>query len=243
MPGPGASRSTKKAVVSKDSSQQQTNQTSDQQGWSSGGIPTVTYITSSVPTAADPNFIEKKTEAQLNQELFNMSPAERIALANKLKASNYSVGPINGQATRLLRKAWLDAHADLQNEIAAGQQLDLNRYLSANQGLDGGSGAPFQRKIISSDTEAAGLINTVYEKLLGRKASDDELKQYTTTLQKAQEKSPLKYTDTAGAGYTQRGGLDANQFLIEQISQNDEAKANRVLQAYSAMMDVFGGLR
>lgn len=241
MPGPGASRSPKKTTVSTQASDQQSS--SNSQGWNSGGIPSVTFITSSVPTPSDPNFIEKKTEAQLNQELINMSPAERIAIANKLKNANYRVGPVNGQVTRLLRTAWINAHSDLQEEISSGQQLDLNRYLAANTGQGSGAGAPFERKAISSETEAASLVNKVYKDLLGREADANELKRYTIQLQKAQEKNPLKYTDTAGAGYTQRGGLDSNQFLIEQISQNDEAKANRVLQAYSAMMDVFGGLR
>ena len=38
-------------------------------------------------------------------------------------------------------------------------------------------------------------------------------------------------------------GLDKEQFLIEKISGTDEAKANKVLDAYTTVVNMLGGLR
>ena len=196
------------------------------------------------------------TQAQLISKYGNMSPDARKALASKLKAAGFRV-PVTGAYNEKVRAAYLDANIALNDEIKLLQQNDptrlsqvaynLDSYLADLAGAGTSTGAagsqPFQRKIISNATEAAALINNVYADLLGRKASKKELEKYTSALQKAQEANPLKYTDTAGAGYTQRGGLDSQQFLIEQLAGTDEAKAYKVLNAYEAVNKLFGGLQ
>jgi hypothetical protein len=119
----------------------------------------------------------------------------------------------------------------------------LTGYLQQQKIANAGSGSgsqDFERKTIYDPTQAASVINTVYADLLGRQASQKELDKYTKDLQKAQAANPLKYTNTAGAGYTQQGGIDPQQFLIQQISGTDEAKANQVMNYYNGFKNLIG---
>lgn len=182
-------------------------------------------------------------------ELYNMTDAQRLQRAQQLKNAGYNV-PVTGKYNDVLVSQMSNAisAAKLQAQ-SLGQQFD-NSYLSgylqqqqianAAMGGSGSSNAPFQRKQISNITEAAGLINAVYSDLLGRQASKKELDKYTKALQAAQEANPVKYTDTAGAGYTARGGLDAQQFLIQQVAGTDEAKARQVSNFYDVFKNTIG---
>lgn len=206
------------------------------------------YITSSIATAADPGRLEKKTEAQLNQELMNMTQQERISYANRLKSAGYSVGNITGAVTKTLRRAWLDAHSDLTNEITAGQQLDLTSFLDINKGGGGtgGSGVSIQAAQIN-ETSAEALINKLFQDLTGYKATSKQIAQYTKELRKAQAASPTRtaYT-TSGGGVTNSmttGGIDTAQFLTGQIEETQPAINKRATDAYTIMLDELGGLR
>lgn len=180
-------------------------------------------------------------------ELYNMSDADRMQIAQTLKNAGYKV-PLTGKFNDLLVSQWSNVTAAAKMQAQQlGQTFDknyLNGYLQqqqiANAAMGGGAGAPFQRKQISNVTEAAGLINAVYSDLLGRQASQKELTKYTKALQAAQEANPVKYTDTAGAGYTARGGLDAQQYLIQQIAGTDEAKARQVNNFYDIFKKTIG---
>jgi len=73
---------------------------------------------------------------------------------------------------------------------------------------------------LSSATQAKADINKAFEDLLGREATDKELKALTVILNDAQKKNPSKYVD--GVTY---GGLDKEQFLIDVITSGKyEAK-------------------
>jgi hypothetical protein len=82
-------------------------------GWNSGGIGDITYITSSIPTAANPNNVQKTTQKELIRKFLEMSPQERIGIGNQLKGAGYQVGGLTGQATTDLRNAYLKAYDDL----------------------------------------------------------------------------------------------------------------------------------
>jgi hypothetical protein len=66
---------------------------------------------------------------------------------------------------------------------------------------------------LSSPTQAKGDINKIFGDLLGRQASDKELKALTSILNDAQKKNPSRYVD--GITY---GGLDKEQFLTDLIT-------------------------
>jgi hypothetical protein len=221
--------------------------------YNSGVIPEVTYITSSIPTAANPNNVEKTTQKELIRKFLEMSPQERIGIGNQLKAAGYPVGGLTGQATKDLRNAYLKAYDDLNQEIILGQQLDFNTFLAREKGT-GGAGAgprqPYTQEQEINDLSAKTLIDGIVKNLTGRNATDDEVAQYTAMIRNQQKKNPLvtAYTTKGGqtAGSKTTGGFgeqEAQQFLLDKISQGDEAKANRALDAYSAVVDLFGGLR
>jgi hypothetical protein len=222
-------------------------------GYNSGVIPDVTYITSSIPTASSPNNVEKTTQKELIRKFLEMSPQERIGIGNRLKGAGYQVGGLTGQATTDLRNAYLKAYDDLNQEIILGQQLDINTFLAREQSA-GGDGAgprkPYTQEQEINDLSAKILIDGIVKKLVGRDATKDEIVEYTAMIRNQQKKNPLvtAYTtsgkDTVGSKATGGfGAEEAQQFLIDKISAGDEAKANKALDAYSAVVELFGGLR
>ena len=180
-------------------------------------------------------------------ELYNMTDPQRLQIAQTLKNAGYKV-PQTGKFNDTLVAQWSNVTMAAQMQAQSiGQPFDKN-YLTgylqqqqiANAAMGSTGSQDFQRKTIYDPTQAAAVINTVYNDLLGRQASEKELAKYTKALQKAQAANPLKYTDTAGAGYTQQGGLDPQQFLIQQISGTDEAKANQVMGYYNTFKNLIG---
>ena len=179
-------------------------------------------------------------------ELYNMTDAERLQIAQTLKNAGYKV-PVTGKFNDTLVTQWSNVNmaAKLQAQ-QIGQPYDKNYltgYLQQQAIVNAASGAgaqDFQRKTIYDPTQAASVINVVYNNLLGREASAKELAKYTKILQEAQRKNPVKYTDTAGAGYTATGGLDPQQFLVQQIAGTDEAKAQRVNGFYDVFKKTIG---
>lgn len=216
-------------------------------------ISDVSYITSSIPTAANPNNVEKTTQKELIRKFLEMSPQERIGIGNRLKSAGYQVGGLTGQATKDLRNAYLKAYDDLNQEILIGQQLDLNTFLTREASAGTGAGGPRQLYTQAqeiNDMAAKTLINTIIRGQNSRDATDEEIAKYTAEIRAQQKKNPLvtAYTTKGGqtTGSTTTGGFgqqEAQQFLLDKISQGDEAKANRALDAYSAVVGLFGGLR
>lgn len=222
--------------------------------WNSGVINDVSYITSSIPTAANPNNVERTTQKELIRKFLEMSPQERIGIGNRLKSAGYQVGGLTGQATKDLRNAYLKAYDDLNQEILIGQQLDFNTFLTREASAGGGAGqgprAPYTQDQEINDMSAKTLIDGIVKNLTGRNATDDEVAQYTAMIRAQQKKNPLVTTyktkggQTVGSSTTGGfGAQEAQQFLLDKVSQGDEAKANRALDAYSAITDLFGGLR
>lgn len=221
--------------------------------WNSTGIADFTYITSTIPTAANPNNVEKITQKELIRNFLEKSPQELIGIGNRLKGAGYQVGSLTGKPTRDLRNAYLKAYSDLNEEITVyGQQLDFNTYLTKEQGAGGTGGGPrepYTQAQEINDMSAKALINAVIRDQKRRDATDEEVARYTAQIRSEQKKNPLvtAYTNKGSktVGSTTTGGFgtqEAQQFLLDKVSQGDEAKANRALDAYSAVVDLFGGI-
>jgi hypothetical protein len=86
-------------------------------------------------------------------------------------------------------------------------------FNTAAKAAGAGSGTSLPQSYVSSETQAKGDINTVFSKILGRKASDKEVLAITKILNDAQKKNPSTYVD--GVTY---GGLDKEQFLTDLIT-------------------------
>jgi hypothetical protein len=86
-------------------------------------------------------------------------------------------------------------------------------FKTAIKSAGGGPVASPPQSYISSASQAKGDINKIFGDLLGRQATDKELKALTSILNDAQKKNPSKYVD--GVTY---GGLDKDQFLLDLVT-------------------------
>jgi len=181
--------------------------------------------------------------------LYNMSDVDRKILAQRLKNAGYKVA-VTGKYSDKLLSAYSTASmkAALQSQMV-GQPFTVGQYLdqeAAAKIAEGGTGGPKVRKEtrISDTTTAKALIDAIFQDTLGRKASGKEILKYTKNLQAAQKAAPTvtNYATSGGTTTsTTTGGINEQQYLIDQIAGTDEAKTNQVLGYYKAFMDALGG--
>lgn len=181
--------------------------------------------------------------------LYNMSEPDRKILAQRLKNAGYKVA-VTGKYSDKLLSAYSTASmkAALQSQMV-GQAFTVGQYLdqeAAARIAEGGTGGPKVRKEtrISDQTTAKALIDAIFQDTLGRKASGKEILKYTKNLQAAQKAAPTVTTYGTSGGVTSAtttGGINEQQYLIDQIAGTDEAKTNQVLGYYKTFMDALGG--
>ena len=182
--------------------------------------------------------------------LYNMPEPDRKILAQRLKNAGYKVA-VTGKYSDKLLSAYSTASmkAALQSQMV-GQQFTVRQYLdqeaAARIAEGGASGGPSVRREtrISDQTTAKALIDAIFKDTLGRKASGKEILKYTKAIQTAQKASPTvtRYSTSGGVtSSTTTGGINEQQYLIDQIAGTDEAKANQVLGYYQTFMNALGG--
>mgnify|MGYP001188617022 CR=1 FL=1 len=179
------------------------------------------------------------------------SPALVSGWSKLLKSSGYYKGKITDKYTPALQDAF-DRAEQARLSISSVRPLTRDAFIREaidNQAGGAGSGAatPITKYIdvaVTPSSKAKDIINAIILDTLGRQATDAEVKKYTAALNAAEKKAPTttKYT-TSGATRTSSttGGLDTQQYLIDQISGTDEAKANKVLGFYETFMNALGG--
>jgi hypothetical protein len=182
-------------------------------------------------------------------ELYNLSEPDRKIIAQRLKNAGYKVA-VSGKYSDKLLAAYSSASqkAALQSSLI-GQVFTVGQYLdqeAAARIAEGGTGGPSVRKEtrISDQTTAKALIDAIFQDTLGRKASGKEILKYTKNLQAAQKAAPTVTTYATSGGTTSAtttGGINEQQYLIDQIAGTDEAKTNQVLGYYKTFMDALGG--
>ena len=184
------------------------------------------------------------------RELYNLSEVDRKIIAQKLKNAGYKVA-VTGKYSDKLLSAYSTASmkAALQSQMV-GQRFTVGQYLdqeAAARLAEGGAGdGPSVRREtrISDQTTAKALIDAIFKDTLGRKASSKEILKYTKAIQTAQKASPTVTTYSTSGGVTSAtttGGINEQQYLIDQIAGTDEAKANQVLGYYQTFMNALGG--
>ncbi len=182
--------------------------------------------------------------------LYNMPEPDRKILAQRLKNAGYKVA-VTGKYSDKLLSAYSTASmkAALQSQMV-GQQFTVGQYLdqeaAARLAEGGAGGGPSVRKEtrISDQTTARALIDAIFRDTLGRKASGKEILKYTKAIQAVQKASPTVTTYSTSGGVTSStttGGVNEQQYLIDQIAGTDEAKANQVLGYYQTFMNALGG--
>lgn len=193
------------------------------------------------------------TSANVNEQMANaplmlsqFSAPERKRLAQALKDAGYNV-PVTGVYNDLLKSAYVQAILDNNGRnTELKQNNDVNTYLvlkarevKAIQGAggDGGRGGdlPAGTVSISTASEAAGLIEKVFQAELTRPPTPEEVKREFDALVKQEKKfssvtRPVKRVGPNGQEYIEYvGGIDRNQFLADRIRNTDEYK-NRKTQ-------------
>jgi hypothetical protein len=198
---------------------------------------------------------ERATLAELASMYQRMAPEFRKATAQKLKNAGYNV-PVTGKYSARVREAFIQATQDLSDEITYLQQNDPARLSSVQYDLDTflgdlaseaqGGGTSVTRYTTDYRPETINkLINDVTKSLVGRGATDAELKRYTRKI-----RNQMSKTENMGQSITSRSGdvttvrqvegLDPQQFLIEQIAGTDEAKAQKAYGFYEAFNKFIG---
>jgi hypothetical protein len=174
------------------------------------------------------------------------NPSLITGYSKLLKSAGYYKGKITDKYTPALQKAFTRAEED-RLLISAARPMTRDEFLqeTIDIGGDGADDGPTIRRDIriSDETTARTLINAVLEDAIGRGATKEELKKYTLALQKAQREAPTVTTySTAGdvQTATTTGGINEEEFLIQQIAGTDEAKANKVFNYYDAFKTALG---
>ena len=126
-------------------------------------------------------------------------------------------------------KAYLKKQGKTDAEIAALEAA------ADTSGADAAADTPKKPKVdstrypsISSPTQATQLINKVFQDVLKRPATAEEMKKWKPLLKDAQEKnaSTQKYTVKGKIGtQATTGGLDADTWLLLQLQGDPEYKA------------------
>lgn len=121
----------------------------------------------------------------------------------------------------------------------------MDEFLAAKKGT--GLGGTKTRTNVTeySDTAAKKIINAISQQFNGRDANAKELSNLIPLINKELKSNPDFITTTTNAqGDVTRTktktGLDVEQFLIDEISQKDEAKANQVLGYYNVFKQSIG---
>lgn len=170
----------------------------------------------------------------------NMSPAERQDLAELLKASDFYKGAITGVYTDALVEAYqASIAANKARSTAWGENVSWSQYIqdksNETAALKGGGGAGKTTGTVSISTpsEAAATVESIFKSELGRLPTAAERDKYTTELiaKEKQESSITKVTPKKIGGVTVNvytGGFDKNQFLkdkVRKLPEYSESKA------------------
>lgn len=185
---------------------------------------------------------------QYLQALADASPEQRLKIANYLKKARFYSGKVSADFNTQLITAVTKAEQEIAQLKPFLGDIDRTTYYvqkSKENAAAGGDGKVTRQRYISNEQTISKTLDDIAKDLLGRALTDKEKAKYAKRLQAQQRQasSDVVTTYTDGGMATTTGGLDEGQFLIDQISQTDEAKANRVLEGYDVMLRLLGGLR
>lgn len=189
-----------------------------------------------------------KYEAQLVKQY-----GSKQGLINKLYQSGYLTSnkiPAS-QVDKLITGALDRAASDFTIKQLKNYQFygikefeTMDEFLTATRGA-GSTTKTYTDAVVMGRTEADKNIIAIYKKLMGREPDEKELAELRPLLQKEQGKNPNVISSTRDIegdlkSRTTKTGLDTEQYLIEQIAEKDEAKANQILSYYDIFKRTIG---
>ena len=124
-----------------------------------------------------------------------------------------------------LRAAWEELGTLSQNFYTQGQKLTPDDILGLQTnllGTDEAAGSSMTRIDLSTEGQARALIDSVYNKLINRSATADEVKEFTKRLNVFERQNPSVTTSAQGSSVTTGGVVEADRvFLAEQEAMKD----------------------
>lgn len=180
------------------------------------------------------------------------SPEDTILkLAKQLKKAGLYRGTPSKKFNNAMVEALTSAETKRAQLSAITGPIDRFEFIGelAAEGADTGDKQPSKvtSRTISDPTEFFDDIDAVTREYFGRELPQ-AAKMKLAKKRVAQEKAgELDITTTYNADgsfrQTTGGGQTPSQFFIEEISNTDEARANKALKGYGILMNLFGGLR
>jgi hypothetical protein len=119
-------------------------------------------------------------------------------------------------------------------------------FLAAKKGTGGLGGTKTRTNVTQySETDLKKIINAIYQDSNGRDANSKEISKLIPVINEKLKKNPdLISTTTDAKGNVvatkTKTGLNVEQFLIDEISGKDEAKAKQVLDYYNVFKQSLG---
>ena len=175
----------------------------------------------------------------------------RLKLAKQLKRAGVYRGTPSAKFNNAMYEALTSAETKRVQLATIVGPIDRFNFIDdlAIEGADTGTGkAPVAvSRTISEPESLFDEIDAVTREYLGRELPDAAKKKLAKKYVAKQKAGELDvrtaYSGDGGFTQTTGGGMGPQQFFIEEISQRDEAKANKALKGYEIMMNMFGGLR
>ena len=174
----------------------------------------------------------------------------RLKIAQQLKKAGLYRGKPTAKFNNSLYDALLAAEerrAKLATITEVPGRLEFIQGLAA-EGEAEGTGGPSKQITtrISDDTTLRAMAIEVLKAREGNEGTEAEIHDLIKKVKRSQAKNPIVTTSTTSGGVTKTtttGGVDAGQLMIDIVSKTDDARANKVLQAYNIALNTFGGLR
>jgi hypothetical protein len=183
---------------------------------------------------------------QLLGGFYKLQSNELKALSTQLKNAGYPV-KITSKPTNDLKDQYIKANLDFTttySRLYPGSKFTDYLTTISDSGAGGAGGTRVSKSVRLSDpTTAEALVTAVMQDQVGRGPNKAELKRYTQALQRAQAAAPTTTVTTGGSATTTSqttGGINEQQFLINEIAGTDEARAQKVKSYYDVFKQAIG---
>lgn len=174
----------------------------------------------------------------------------RLKLAQQLKKAGLYKGTPSSKFNNAMYDALTAAETKrVQLSMVVGpiDRFNFIDELAAEGRAGTGKPSTVTSRTISEPVELFDEINAVTKEYLGRELPEAAKRKLAKKYIAKQKAGKLDVTTTYGGDgsfrQTTGGGMSPQQFFIEEISNSDEGRANKVLQGYNILLNLFGGLR
>jgi hypothetical protein len=173
----------------------------------------------------------------------------RLKIAKQLKQAGLYKGEVSSKFNNALYDALTEAEKKRVPLASITGPIERLTFIDelASEGQGTGGAQAVTSRTISEPTELFDDIDAVTREYLGRELPDAAKKKLAQKYIAKQKSGALDVTTSySGDGsfrQTTGGGMAPQQFFIEQISNSDEGRANKVLQGYDLLLRSLGGLR